>query len=498
MGEEYILALDQGSTTSRAILFDRAGQVKAAAQEPLRSILPRPGWVEHDAQALWESAATALNTVLQAVPEARHRVVAMGIANQRETVVAWDKRTGQAVAPAISWQCRRTADLCQTLKNRGLEAFVRQKTGLPLDPYFSATKIHWLFQEHADLVRLAKAGRLAVGTVDSWLLFQLSGGQHLTDVSNAARTLLMNLRTLSWDQELLDLFEVPSAILPEIVDSAGIGVPVQGDWFSRPVPVLGILGDQQASLFGHGCLRPGMVKSTYGTGAFVLMNTGMTPVASPEALLSTVAWRMDGVTHYALEGSVFSSGSAVEWLRDNLKVISDVGESEALAQSVEDTAGVYFVPAFVGLGAPYWDSYARGTVVGLTRGAQAAHLVRAVLEASAFQTRDIVETMAQESGYPVTQLSVDGGMSRNRFFSQFQADILGVPVAVAPYQELTALGAAAMAAHGLGWDVVPWMATSRASDWYRPTMEAALRDRRYREWKKAVARARNWAEGSGG
>ncbi|MCY0898032.1 MAG: glycerol kinase GlpK [Firmicutes bacterium] len=494
MHEDYILALDQGSTSSRALLFNHRGEILARGQVPLSVKLPRPGWVEHDPEEIWQSIAQAVDRVFQEKPDARDHVVAVGLANQRETVVVWDKATGRAVAPAISWQCRRTTEICQYLKSRGLNDGVHEKTGLTLDPYFSATKMSWLLNHDPELRRLDQNHRLAVGTVDSWLLYHLTGGQHLTDVSNASRTLLFNLHTLSWDADLLDVFGVPAHILPQVVDSAGTDVMTQGGWFSRSLPIAGIAGDQQASLFGHGCLRPGMIKSTYGTGAFVLMNTGPTPVANPGVLLSTVAWRMRGETHYALEGSLFASGSVVEWLRDNLELIHELYDSEVMAFSVADTAGVYFVPAFVGLGAPYWDSDARGTIVGLTRNARKAHLVRAALESSAFQTRDIIETMIKESGYPVSRLSVDGGLSYNRFFTQFQADVLGVPVKVPSVKELTALGAAALAAEAIGWDTSSWRSSANGDEVYWPQMTANERDHRYGEWRKAVKRALGWAE----
>jgi glycerol kinase len=492
---EYILALDQGTTTSRALLFDVVGNVRAVGQRPLSSIYPRPGWVEHDAEDIWTSLAGAIEDVLKAVPEARTSTLVVGIANQRETVVAWDKKTGQPVAPAISWQCRRTADMCRALSEQGLDDIIRSRTGLRIDPYFSATKIAWLLREMPELAELARERRLAMGTVDSWIIYRLTGGAHLTDVSNASRTLLLNLGTLQWDDELLDLFHIPKEILPSIVDSAGVAALGSVNGFSNPIPIGGIAGDQQASLFGHGCTQPGMTKNTYGTGTFLLMNTGTQPVLSHSSLLTTVAWRINGTTAYALEGSLFAAGSVVEWLKDNLHVIQNAAESETLAMSVVDTGDVYFVPAFVGLGAPYWDSYARGTIVGITRGTTAAHLVRAALEAIAYQSRDIVDVMIQESGHSVPSLHADGGVIQNRFLAQFQADILGVPVIVSSMTEMTAVGAAALAARAIGLETISAMTGSRGDgEMFHPHMQAERRIYLYGRWKEAVSRALGWGK----
>lgn len=491
MRDGYVLALDQGTSSSRAVLVDGSGRVVAAGQRRLSSRYPRPGWVEQDAEAIWQSQWGAVQDCLASARMAASEIRAIGVANQRETTVVWDRRTGKALYPAIVWQCRRSAGVCAALKREGAEPLIRAKTGLVIDPYFSATKLRWLFDEHPDLARGAQAGEVCFGTVDSWIVHRLSGGsRHVTDPSNAARTLLYNIHTGAWDPELLALFHVPASMCPEVVDSVGVVAEADARWFGRALPVAGIAGDQQAALFGQACFDAGMVKNTYGTGAFLLMNTGSRTVASSHGLLTTVAWRINGESTYALEGSVFIAGAVVRWLQDPLGLVSSPEETEALARSVEDTGGVYFVPAFTGLGAPYWDPDARGTLVGLTLGSGRAEIVRAALESIAYQTRDVVDAMSGDTEQPVTAVRVDGGAIANNFLAQYQADILGHPVERARMTETTALGAAFMAGLGSGlWSGTEdirrlWQADAR----FVPHLEPDERERRYRGWQDAVRR----------
>ncbi|MES2462806.1 MAG: glycerol kinase GlpK, partial [Armatimonadota bacterium] len=467
-GEKFVLALDQGTTSCRALAVDVKGRIAATAQREFTQFYPRPGWVEHDASEIWTVQKDVLDDAVRKIGGA-DKIAAIGITNQRETLVLWDRQTGEPVHPAIVWQCRRSTAICERLKEAGHEAMVREKTGLLLDPYFSATKLTWLFENHPDLRDRAAAGELLFGTIDSWLMWKLSGGtrdagaRHLTDITNASRTLLFNIHTRAWDDDLLALFGVPRAILPTVVSSSETYFEARiGD---VSVPVSGVAGDQQAALFGQGCYAPGDAKNTYGTGCFLLMNTGATPPTPEHGLLATIAWEIDGTVTYALEGSVFVAGAAIQWLRDGLQLIAKASETQALAESVPDTGGVYFVPAFTGLGAPYWQPDARGMITGLTRGTTRAHLVRAALEAIAYQTRDIIGAMAQTANLPLPRLRVDGGAASNDFLLQFQADLLGIPVARSAIQETTALGAAFLAGLAVGfWKSRDEIATLRQSD----------------------------------
>ena len=493
----HVLALDQGTSGSTALVVDPDGRVRGRGYAELPQYYPRPGWVEHDPDEIWSTVGRAAEGALREAGVTGGEIAAIGITNQRETTVVWDRRTGVPIHRAIVWQSRRTAELCERLRAQGAEPLVRERTGLVLDAYFSGTKIRWLLDAVPDARGRAERGELAFGTVDSWLLWKLTGGTvHATDVSNASRTLCLNLRTGEWDDEMLALLGVPRALLPRVMPSVGIfGETVDLGWAPRGVPIAGIAGDQQAALFGQACYQTGAAKNTYGTGCFVLFNTGTTPVASRHGLLTTIAWRIGGTTTYALEGSVFIAGAAMQWLRDGLGLLETASESRAMAESVPDTGGVYFVPAFVGLGAPYWDMYARGTIVGLTRGTTAAHLVRAGLEAIAFQSRDVLEAMAADAGGPVRALRVDGGAAANDFLCQFQADVLNVPVQRPRVIETTALGAAGLAGLGAGvWRSLEAVAERAAVErTFTPAMDPRVRDECYEGWRRAVERARGWA-----
>jgi glycerol kinase len=497
----YVLALDQGTTSSRAIVFDESGSEVAMAQREFQQIFPRPGWVEHDPAEIWESQlAVAVEALAQAgLPAAE--LSALGITNQRETTLVWDRATGLPVTNAIVWQDRRTADACARLKRDGLEPLFRDKTGLVIDPYFSGTKLAWIL-DHVHGVREAAAqpGRLAFGTVDSWLIWNLtggkSGGRHATDVTNASRTLLFDLATGDWSDELLRALDIPRGLLPEVCSSSEVyGETVPG-LLGAPVPIAGVAGDQQAALFGQACLSRGMAKCTYGTGCFLLMNTGDRPIRSRYQLLTTPAWQVGGRTDYALEGSVFVGGAVVQWLRDGLGLIHSSAEVEALAAGVPDAGGLVLVPAFTGLGAPHWDPYARGALLGITRGTSAAHLARAALEAIAFQVADVLTAMEADAGFPVAELRVDGGATANDLLMQLQADLAGVPVIRPRVKETTALGAAYLA--GLATGV--WKSTDEiAVRWQRErTFEPALDPARAAEqrarWRRAVERAKGWEE----
>lgn len=490
----YVLALDQGTTSSRAILFDEHGQPVRVAQREFEQIFPQPGWVEHDPEAIWRSQLEVAQGALVGVDPGD--IAAIGIANQRETTVLWDRRTGTPIGNAIVWQDRRTADLCEQLRAEGHEALIREKTGLLLDPYFSATKLRWMLDHWPGARERAERGELAFGTVDAFLLSRLTGGLHATDVTNAARTLLFDVRRLAWDEALCALFGVPMAVLPQVRASSGDFGTTDPSWFGRAIPIGGVAGDQQAATFGQGCLRPGMVKNTYGTGCFLLANTGAAPISSAHRLLTTPAWKVGETTTYALEGSVFVAGAAIQWLRDELGLIASAGEAEAVAESVPDTAGVFVVPAFVGLGAPYWDPRARGTIVGLTRGTTKAHLVRATLESLAYQTCDVLEAMRHDSGSPIRELRVDGGASRNDLLMQIQADLAGVPVVRPAITETTALGAAALAGLAVGlWDrPEDAVGGERAERRFEPAMSADEREDRLVQWRRAVERAQDWAQ----
>jgi len=446
-----LLALDQGTTSSRAIVFDESGSPLAAAQEEFTQHFPAPGLVEHDANEIWETQLRVARKALERAGLAASELDGIGITNQRETAVLWDRESGEPVAPAIVWQDRRTADFCAELEEAGHGARVREVTGLVLDPYFSATKVRWLLDRGERLRDRAERGELAFGTIDSWLLWKLTGGRrHLTDATNACRTLLYDIHRLEWSEEMLALFGVPRALLPEVRSSSEVYDESDPGILGAPVPLAGVAGDQHAALFGQACYEPGMAKNTYGTGCFMLMNTGDEPVPSRHRLLTTVAWQIGGRTEYALEGSVFVAGAVVQWLRDQLGIIREAREIEALAASVEDNGGVYFVPAFTGLGAPHWDSGARGAITGLTRGANRGHLARATLEAIAYQTRDVLEAMRKDSGIELAELRVDGGASANALLMQIQADVLGTPVVRSAATETTALGAACLAGLATG------------------------------------------------
>src|SRR6266536_5543384 len=447
---KYILALDQGTTSSRAIIFDRAGSIKALAQREFPQFFPRPGWVEHDANDIWSTQAGVAAQALAQAGLTPGDIAAIGITNQRETTVVWDRKTGNPICHAIVWQDRRTAAMCDRLKARGLEKLIRKKTGLVLDAYFSGTKLQWILQHVPGAREKAKAGELAFGTVDSWLVWNLTGGRsHVTDVSTASRTMLFNIRKGEWDDELLDLLDVPRSVLPEVRSSSEVFG--EASHFSSAIPIAGIAGDQQAALFGQVCNRPGMVKNTYGTGCFMLMNTGAKPIASKNNLLTTIAWQVGKRTEYALEGSIFIAGAVVQWLRDGLGIIKSSSEVEALAAQVPDNGGVYLVPAFAGLGAPHWDPYARGVIAGITRGTRAAHIGRAALEGIAYQVMDVLKAMEADAGIRLKELRVDGGACANDLLMQFQSDLLGVPVVRPRVSETTAIGAAYLAGLAVGY-----------------------------------------------
>ncbi|MBP7482393.1 MAG: glycerol kinase GlpK [Lacunisphaera sp.] len=489
----FVLALDQGTTSSRAIVFDRRGRAVATAQQEFAQHYPRPGWVEHDPRDLWASTRrTALGAVAEANLTGRE-LAALGLTNQRETTLLWDRRTGRPLHRAIVWQDRRTADRCAQLKRRGLEPLFRQKTGLLLDPYFSGTKLAWLLDHVPGARRRAEKGELAFGTVDTWLLWQLTGGRvHATDVSNASRTLLLNLRTAGWDDELLKILRIPREVLPEVRASSGIFGEVSAVPALNGIPISGIAGDQHAALFGQACWSPGMAKNTYGTGCFLLMHTGPKPVVSKNNLLTTIAWQIDGRTEYALEGSVFIGGAVVQWLRDGLGLIAKSVDVEKLAAQVADNGGVYLVPAFAGLGAPHWDAAARGVITGLTRGSNAGHLARAALESIAYQSADLLRAMEADCGRKLRELRVDGGAVCNNALMQFQADLLRVPVVRPRTTETTALGAAYLAGLATGfWKNRAELASLWSADrTFRATAPAATARRLMGEWHRAVARAK--------
>ncbi len=490
----FVLALDQGTTSSRAIVFDETGSIRGVAQREFRQIFPQPGWVEHDATEIFATQSGVLHEVLAKANLGARDIAALGITNQRETTILWERSSGRPVGPAIVWQDRRTAPMCDTLRAQGKAPMIARKTGLVLDAYFSGTKLRWLLDHVPDARWRAERGELAFGTVDSWLVWNLTqGGVHVTDASNASRTLLYDLHTGDWDDELLGLFGIPREVLPRIVASSGVCAEATLDGVR--VPISGIAGDQQAALFGQGCLTPGLAKNTYGTGCFLLLNTGGTPVASSNNLVTTVAWQRDAQRTYALEGSVFIGGAVVQWLRDGLKIIRTAAEVEALAAEVADNGGVYLVPAFAGLGAPHWDPYARGAVFGLTRGATGAHLARAALESIALQSADVLDAMQRDATLELAELRVDGGAAANDLLMQIQADVLGVPVMRPAVLETTALGAAYLAGLATGYwsDDDDIRANVRTDRRFEPAMSrdqaGALRD----GWSKAVARAKGWA-----
>jgi glycerol kinase len=492
---KYVLSLDQGTTSSRAILFDHAGSIVAVAQKEFPQIFPKPGWVEHDPRDIWSSQAGVAAEVLSKASVGAADVAGIGITNQRETTLVWDRFTGKPIHNAIVWQDRRTAGVCDRLRARKLDKMIRRKTGLVIDAYFSATKVQWILQNVRGARERAKSGDLAFGTVDTWLIWNLTGGKvHVTDASNASRTMLYDISKGDWDDELLKLFGVPRSMLPEVRSSSEVyGMT---NLLGMPIPIAGIAGDQQAALFGQACTKPGMAKNTYGTGCFMLMNTGTRRIASKNNLLTTVAWRIGGRTEYALEGSIFIAGAVVQWLRDGLQFFRSAAEIEALAAGVSDTGGVYLVPAFAGLGAPHWDQYARGTIVGLTRGSTKAHIARAALEGIVLQVMDVLKAMEADAGIKLKELRVDGGASANDLLMQLQADLLNVPVVRPKVAETTALGAAYLAGLAVGFwknqaDIArQWQVDKR----FKPAMKAAGRVKITKGWKRALSRAKAWEE----
>lgn len=489
----YVLALDQGTTSSRAIVFDAAGNAVSSQGHEFKQHYPEPGWVEHDANEIWDSQLRAARGALSRAKIRAEDLAAIGITNQRETTVVWDRESGRPIHPAIVWQSRQTVPLCEDLKRRGLESMVRERTGLVIDAYFSATKVAFILDRVEGARERARRGELAFGTIDSWLVWKLTEGRvHATDYSNASRTMLYDIGRLRWDPELLEILDIPQQMLPEVRDSSGSFRETASDIFGGvSAPITGVAGDQQAALFGQTCFEEGTAKNTYGTGCFMLMNTGAAPRRSGSGLLSTIAWGIGGKVEYALEGSVFVGGAAIQWLRDELGLLHSAAESEALATSVPDTGGVYVVPAFTGLGAPYWDSNARGTIVGLTRGTSRAHLVRATLEAIAYQSTDLLRCFERDTGVKAVQLQVDGGATSNDFLMQFQADIMGVPVRRPKVLETTALGAAYLAGLSTGfWKDKRQIAKNWQEDrFFEPGISEARRDELYRGWLRAVERA---------
>ena len=500
MSQKYVLALDQGTTSSRAILFDHQGRATAVAQQEFEQLFPQPGWVEHRPEDIWSSQLNAARVVLRESDVKADQIAAIGITNQRETTIIWDRETGAPIHNAIVWQCRRTASDCDRMRAEGLAPMFQQRTGLVLDAYFSGTKVRWLLDNVPGARERAASGKLAFGTVDSWLIWKLTGGRvHATDPSNASRTLLFNIERGDWDDELLAALDVPRGLLPHVAPSSALIGETDSELFGRAIPIAGNAGDQQAALFGQVCTAPGMSKNTYGTGCFMLLNTGKELVRSKNNLLTTVAWQIAGnPVEYALEGSVFIAGAAIQWLRDGLRMIGSAAETQAMAMSVEDNGGVYFVPAFVGLGAPHWDQYARGTIAGLTRGSTREHIARAALESIAYQTSDVLQCMRDDSRIDLTELRVDGGAVRNDFLMQFQADILGIPVVRPENTETTAAGAAFLA----GLAVEFWSGIQELSElWERektfaPGMNASERERLLSGWRRAVGRATNWENGA--
>ncbi|MDY2601736.1 MAG: glycerol kinase GlpK [Eubacteriales bacterium] len=492
----YILALDQGTTSSRAVAFDETGRMVGSHGIEFPQHYPRPGWVEHDPRDILDSQIRSLKLTVELCGIDPGDIAAVGITNQRETTLLWDRRTGEPVCNAIVWQCRRTAPIVERLKKDGLGSVITNRTGLIPDAYFSGTKLEWMLENIPGARERAEKGELCFGTVDSYLTFMLTGKKrHVTDMTNASRTMLFNIFEKKWDEELLRMMDIPENLLPQVVDSSCVVGMLDKSILGREIPVAALAGDQHAALFGQGCFTPGLCKNTYGTGCFVLMNTGKTPVRSPSGLLTTVAWSLDGKTTYALEGSVFVAGAVVQWLRDEMGLIHSAAETEPIAASVPDNAGVYFVPAFTGLGAPHWDMYSRGTIVGLTRGSGRAHIVRAALEAIAYQSADVVQAMQNDSGISMPVMRVDGGASANNFLMQFQSDILGADVVRPAIIESTALGAAMLAGRAVGlWTDGDLAHLQKEEKRFTPQMEGGARERLLRQWRRAVSRAEGWAE----
>lgn len=496
--EKYILSFDAGTTSSRAIIFNKKGQIINVAQKEFQQIYPKAGWVEHDPMEIWASQSGVAREVLEISAIRPDQIVGIGITNQRETTLVWDKNTGKPVYNAIVWQCRRTASYCERLKEKGWIDKIRDKTGLVLDAYFSATKIAWILDNVEGAREKAERGDLLFGTVDTWLVWNLTRGKvHVTDYSNASRTMLFNIKDLKWDDEILEALNIPRSMMPEVKDSSCIyGYTDEHTYGGARIPIAGIAGDQQAALFGQNCFKPGMVKNTYGTGCFVLMNTGQEMIRSKNGLLTTIAWGIDGKVSYALEGSVFIAGAAIQWLRDELRLVYDSPQSEYYANKIEDTDGVVVVPAFTGLGAPYWDMYARGGIFGLTRGTKREHLVRATLESLAYQSKDVIEAMQEDAKIPLAYLRVDGGASANNFLMQFQADMLNTEVHRPRTLETTSLGAAYLAGLAVGyWKDLDEISEDFSIDrTFKPQMSQEKRDKNYKYWKKAIERAMDWLD----
>lgn len=498
MGKKYILALDQGTSSSRALLFNQSGSVVGMAQREIAAFYPQPGWVEQDPMEIWTTQLAVAREVIKQGRIQADEIAAIGLTNQRETTVVWDRQTGKPIYNAIVWQDRRTADLCEQLKSRGLEPYIKQQTGLMADAYFSGTKLAWILQHIPEARELARQGDLLFGTVDSWLIWNLTGGKkHLTDYSNASRTMLFDIHQLCWDETLLSELDIPHAVLPEVMPSSYLYGTTESSLFSGiEIPITAVAGDQQAALFGQRCYQPGLAKNTYGTGCFMLLNTGEKPVLSKSGLLTTIAWGIKDSVTYALEGSIFIAGAAIQWLRDGLKLIESASDSEYYASKVKDAEGVYVVPAFAGLGAPYWDMYARGAIFGLTRATTKEHIIRATLDSLAYQTKDVLTAMQQDSGLGLKRLRVDGGATKNELLMQFQADILGVEVERPDVTEITAQGAAFLA----GLEVGFWSLDTLMNDGdqtytvYTPNMLAAERKQLYAKWKDAVSRTMGWEQ----
>jgi glycerol kinase len=491
----YILAIDEGTTGTTSLLIDVEGQVVNKAYQEVHPLYPQPGWVEEDAEELFLKAIAGAQEVIQKSGIDISQVKSIGITNQRETTVVWDRHTGKPVCNAIVWQCRRTAAICEELKRKGFDKLVREKTGLIIDAYFSGTKLRWILDHITDGQKRAEHGDLLFGTVDSWLLWNLTGGAaHITDYSNASRTMLFNIHTLQWDKELLAMLNIPEAVLPKVLPSSKVYGETIPNIFGIKVPISGIAGDQQAALFGQACYEVSNAKNTYGTGSFILLNTGNQPVTSQSGLLTTIAWGIGNKVTYALEGSIFVTGAAVQWLRDELNLIKNTAESETIANSVPDNGGVYLVPAFVGLGAPYWDMYARGIIIGITRGTKKGHIVRATLEAIDYQVRDVIDVMSKEAGVKIPSLRVDGGGTANSLLMQFQADILGIPVQLSAVPDTTALGAGFLAGLAVGFwkDTHEIARKCSTSLTYKPKIPIEQREELYHNWKRAVERSRNW------
>ncbi|WP_346857351.1 glycerol kinase GlpK [uncultured Draconibacterium sp.] len=495
--EQFILSFDQGTTSSRAIVFDQQGTIKSVAQKEFEQLFPKPGWVEHNPNEIWSSQAAVAAEAITKIGINGKNISAIGITNQRETTIVWDRETGEPVYNAIVWQDRRTAKYCDSLKERNLESMIREKTGLVIDAYFSGTKVKWILDNVKGAREKAEAGKLAFGTVDSWLIWKLTRGEkHVTDVTNASRTLLYNINDCCWDNELLELFTIPASMLPEVKASSEIVGHTKTTIFAHSIPIAGIAGDQQAALFGQQCTQPGMAKNTYGTGCFMLMNTGNKAIVSKNNLLTTIAWKINGEVTYALEGSIFIAGAAVQWFRDQLGLISNAADIEKLAKTVEDNGGVYFVPALTGLGAPHWDQYARGIVVGITRGTSHGHFARATLEGIAFQVMDVLKAMEADSGIQIKELRVDGGAAANNLLLQFQSETLQSPVIRPRQLETTALGAAYLAGLAVGyWKDLDELQNQWAKDQtFTPENDPAIVAKMIRKWGKALERAKQWID----